>query len=459
MSLSMFFVHFFSLFLIWSNIMALTKTECGPPLYCCPNYYLVDGICQKCPNGTFGRNCLSTCPENFYGEFCVQECNCKKHESCNPIHGCKVKLGDCGEIGSKVRCCENYVEQDGKCKACAPGTWGKNCSDTCPDGFFGLFCENRCPCKKCNKVIGCGDNGVCGINGNEVRCCSNYMLSNGTCQACAPGTYGEDCSYECPRGFYGVFCTEKCSCEENCDKVVGCAEPDDQHKLWTQWILICILGILLFACIVWNFIRLKRKKNIPRKYVDIPHLYSHTWDFYGYTDNTVSDNLNAAGRRSVDANSNRKTTKVTNSLVQGSSDEEHETGTYDRLTLRINYHEEPIRHKPLAKSYSDTSSMLIRLSEIPANKRIHSPSKVKRSSSLRIIKSTTELENDIRIDTPSENCIKDASRLIGDHTQSLVSCHNVYDLASKEDKNYRCEALQEDFLQELTTQLMNVKKY
>ena len=188
-------------------------------------------------------------------------------------------------------------------------------------------------------------------------------------------------------------------------------------------------------------------------------MYSHTSDFSGYTENTVSDNLNAAGRRSVDANGNRKTTKVTNSLVQGSSDEEHETGTYDRLTLRINYHEEPIRHKPLAKSYSDTSSMLIRLSEIPANKRIHSPSKVKRSSSLRIIKSTTELENGIRTDTPSENCTKDVSRLIGDHTQSLESCHNLYDLASKEDKNYRCEALQEDFLQELTSQLMNVKKY
>lgn len=43
--------------------------------------------------------------------------------------------------------------------ACAPGTWGKNCSDTCPDGFYGLFCENRCPCKKCNKVTGCG--GTC----------------------------------------------------------------------------------------------------------------------------------------------------------------------------------------------------------------------------------------------------------------------------------------------------------
>lgn len=42
--------------------------------------------------------------------------------------------------------------------------------------------------------------------------------------ACAPGTYGIDCSIECPKGFYGVFCKEKCSCEENCDKVVGCAE-------------------------------------------------------------------------------------------------------------------------------------------------------------------------------------------------------------------------------------------
>lgn len=116
-------IYIWNVFLTWIYCHVHKQRELdihfSRPLYCCPNYYLVDGICKskktrarmafqqchnkqyiillllsqfiisECPNGTFGRNCLSTCPEIFYGEFCVQECNCKKHELCNPIHGCK----------------------------------------------------------------------------------------------------------------------------------------------------------------------------------------------------------------------------------------------------------------------------------------------------------------------------------------------------------------------------------
>ena len=47
--------------------------------------------------------------------------------------------------------------------------------------------------------------------------------------ACAPGTYNANCSDECPDGFYGLFCAEKCSCEKYCDKVKGCLNSGTQY--------------------------------------------------------------------------------------------------------------------------------------------------------------------------------------------------------------------------------------
>lgn len=40
------------------------------------------------------------------------------------------------------------------------GTWGKNCQNNCPFGFFGLGCRQRCNCsieQVCESRLGCID--------------------------------------------------------------------------------------------------------------------------------------------------------------------------------------------------------------------------------------------------------------------------------------------------------------
>ncbi|XP_048763847.1 protein draper-like isoform X2 [Ostrea edulis] len=55
-------------------------------------------------------------------------------------------------------CCLNYINIDGDCIACLPGTMGINCSRLCPDGFYGQFCLKECNChptQRCSKANGC----------------------------------------------------------------------------------------------------------------------------------------------------------------------------------------------------------------------------------------------------------------------------------------------------------------
>ena len=41
--------------------------------------------------------------------------------------------------------------------------------------------------------------------------------------ACPSGTFWTNCSLECPDGYYGMFCKEKCDCKTSeCDKATGC---------------------------------------------------------------------------------------------------------------------------------------------------------------------------------------------------------------------------------------------
>ncbi|XP_078310320.1 uncharacterized protein LOC111132296 isoform X3 [Crassostrea virginica] len=317
-------------------------------------------------------------------------------------------------------CCTNYRMVDGLCIACPKGTFGDDCSKECPTDKYGELCSNECHCRPtepCDPIHGCiNTEGTCNINGSEVQCCTNYILINGRCE-----------------------------------------ESRNQPKVLI--IIISIIpGGLLLACTVCVYIWWKRKKTNRRNYGDIQHIYSHTSEFCGNSGNNVSNNTNTTDKKTINANGNSKTFEDADSLVKGSCDEENETGTYSKLTLRLNYYEEPVRHNPLAKSYSDTPTLPIGPSE-HSDTKIHSQPKFKRISSLRTVKSTTELDSWNLGDIPSGICAKDASKTTSNHTQSLEDCSNVYDLASKEDKNYKGVPVRQDFLKELTTQLMHLKKY
>ncbi|XP_062582474.1 uncharacterized protein LOC134244229 [Saccostrea cucullata] len=51
-------------------------------------------------------------------------------------------------------CCANYKRNGSQCEECSPGTFGINCKISCPDGFYGRYCKERCNCSLCNKISG-----------------------------------------------------------------------------------------------------------------------------------------------------------------------------------------------------------------------------------------------------------------------------------------------------------------
>lgn len=61
----------------------------------------------------------------------------------------------------------------------------------CEENRWGPNCTNKCDCIE----------GTCD-------------KKTGFCE-CHPGWNGTKCSVECPRGYFGQFCTEKCKCNEN----------------------------------------------------------------------------------------------------------------------------------------------------------------------------------------------------------------------------------------------------
>lgn len=58
---------------------------------CCAMYYLVNGDCVVCPNGTYrydDDNLCTKCPSGMYGRYCAYKCNCERNQICDPSEGC-----------------------------------------------------------------------------------------------------------------------------------------------------------------------------------------------------------------------------------------------------------------------------------------------------------------------------------------------------------------------------------
>ncbi|XP_065925360.1 cell death abnormality protein 1-like [Magallana gigas] len=194
----------------------------------------------------------------MYGESCLEKCDCQSHQECNYIHGCIDSFGICSNKESDdIICCDNFILTNGHCKACPLGTFRTNCSLECPDGFYGMFCKEKCDCKtsECDKAVGCPKKDTWGICSNKespgVVCCDNFILSNGNCKACPSGTFWTNCSLECPDGYYGIFCKEKCDCKTSeCDKAVGCPKKDSPDLPLTTSIITIVAVSLAITSVV-----------------------------------------------------------------------------------------------------------------------------------------------------------------------------------------------------------------
>ncbi|XP_013387523.2 multiple epidermal growth factor-like domains protein 10 [Lingula anatina] len=152
----------------------------------------------------------------------------------------------------------NQTEGDCTCK---PGWIGRNCTQTCPDGFYGEHCKESCLCQnnatcdpadgscKCQSgwigtiyllccilcpanerplpsfVLAC-DSGMFGTNCSQTCRCGGRECDHvtGAC-FCDPGKRGHMCASDCPAGTYGQNCASKCQCTtsttQKCDVVNG----------------------------------------------------------------------------------------------------------------------------------------------------------------------------------------------------------------------------------------------
>ena len=90
----------------------------------------------------------------------------------------------------------------GEC-SCSAGFKDDACNATCPEGRFGLNCEETCECQK-------GTTKACDPVTGECLCHANYR--------------GVRCETQCPKGRYGPECRNVCHCENDgsCDNLGDC---------------------------------------------------------------------------------------------------------------------------------------------------------------------------------------------------------------------------------------------
>ncbi|XP_062593809.1 uncharacterized protein LOC134255301 [Saccostrea cucullata] len=185
----------------------------GGPSRCCSGYRTIKDKCYPC-NGSFGIECSNTCPAGYFGNKCEEKCFCDRcdartgecyNETTSTNNSQKEKdedrisipwiatlLGLLGSIGSvavlfsvlflkerekllrrKARQDEHsgredetnheleeddyasvrvsrMVLDDGACI----GSFGLECSKPCPKGYYGLKCQEKCKCDRCNATTG-----------------------------------------------------------------------------------------------------------------------------------------------------------------------------------------------------------------------------------------------------------------------------------------------------------------
>ncbi|XP_055997228.1 multiple epidermal growth factor-like domains protein 6 isoform X2 [Ostrea edulis] len=202
---------------------------------CCADYRNVSGRCEPCL-GSFGEACEKNCPNGYYGHGCRNKCDCLPTEPCHEIHGCltnRTGHGDCyDELTGKLRCCSDYRNVSGRCEPCL-GSFGFDCNITCPDGYYGHGCRNKCDClptESCHEIHGCLD---------------------------CIGSFGENCSQPCSFGFFGYKCKEECNCSSDthwCDNILGCKIKDvhnQSQEIRTKHLTFEVVGSITGTSAFW----------------------------------------------------------------------------------------------------------------------------------------------------------------------------------------------------------------
>ncbi|XP_078396918.1 N-acetylglucosamine-1-phosphodiester alpha-N-acetylglucosaminidase isoform X5 [Cetorhinus maximus] len=161
----------------------------------------LNGSLASYPSDHCSSDPMWRCPRAVSTVVCIHEPECVPAD-CSGHGDCL--LGDCyctgfwsGPACNLLNCGPSNCTLHGICSEggclCDAGWMGTNCSDVCPNGFYGDGCSQKCHC----------------INGGN---CDHI---HGTC-SCLPGYRGDFCEQECPMGWYGWRCQKACNCTHMC---------------------------------------------------------------------------------------------------------------------------------------------------------------------------------------------------------------------------------------------------
>lgn len=332
--------------------------------------------------------------------------------------------------------------------------------------MYGDLCAERCDCKAnqwCNHLHGCilDSLGICSKESyDEEVCCAGYFLVDGYCKACPPGKFYKNCSKDCPLGFYGFLCEQKCNCNETeCDKALGCLKKDSKSLKTIgliYWIIPVICGILIIILIS---ICRRSQTSKHRHFVDIP---TYQPDIQGSSHaeyDHMNDIIMVNNSNTVDNGKLVSTSSDTKTEGTGTSDVDSNPGIYHTLNLRVFDYEEPIKHEPLKRSHSENSSLYF---ECPARLMtsgidINNVSNCKRGSSLRQIRSTNDHihESDEQTLTRKRHFVPE--NYVSKSSESTFNDLDVINPITLEKKNMVPQS--QLFLNELSSHLFNLQKY
>ena len=225
------------------------EDKCSDNCSKCDQY---NNKCYECKKSFWGENCEEKCPKHCINQTCSKDkgkCECEKNfvqkEGCNEcilnytgeycndncFVGCNLSKGNCDRYTKECICNKGYFLKDCSME-CSENCLEKNCNNMtgycfeCINGFYGDFCNDKCPdnCKKCNR-----ENGKC------ETCEDNYYLKEEKCIECSEDCLNKTCNNITGRCIncknndkYGDFCNKTCpiNCVEdemkgNCERTNG----------------------------------------------------------------------------------------------------------------------------------------------------------------------------------------------------------------------------------------------
>uniref|UniRef100_A0A8D3EBW1 Multiple EGF-like-domains 6b n=1 Tax=Scophthalmus maximus TaxID=52904 RepID=A0A8D3EBW1_SCOMX len=240
------------------------KCVCENNAHCDP----VSGRCTCAPGWT-GHNCRKVCDAGHWGVDCAGTCDCRNGDG-----SCDAVTGQCN---------------------CEAGYTGARCHQKCPAGMFGLGCRHRCQCD--NKALCDHVSGACTCQvGWTGTFCEKHMLLTGRLNvcvcvsACPQGFYGLDCQEKClclnggscdhvsgvcscPAGWIGPFCNLS-----ECPVLSMSTGAGIIQKIRTCWSPCC--GLYHFSR-PWNFHFLISRVHGEVTILFVPLLAACPAGFYG----------------------------------------------------------------------------------------------------------------------------------------------------------------------------------